>query len=230
MKPLYVHPLKPRSLNVLAKRAPSQASGMIFPLGVAFQLFRVEINFAQVARPVSLHLIFEVPRRRMSAFAAGSHGSGMHSSPNSTTATKLLPLVPYHFLCPGRQYRAGRKRRQRTPGGIREPHGVLGCESLNGCTISPCQALKTVDVSPGRLPRAEIRGQFFGGRSQAFKPHLPVVPVRIYSSCRGGGLLPCESAIDVLAPEHSDRRCHRIHAPPVSPTLQRTRSGPQAPT
>jgi hypothetical protein len=50
-------------------------------------------------------------------------------SPNSTTATKLLPLVPYHFFVPGYA---------RAANDASEPHlddvngtGMLGAESSN---------------------------------------------------------------------------------------------------
>jgi hypothetical protein len=50
-------------------------------------------------------------------------------SPNSTTATKLLPLVPYHFFVPGYA---------RAANDARDPHlddvngtGILGAESSN---------------------------------------------------------------------------------------------------
>ena len=56
-------------------------------------------------------------------------------SPISTTATKLFPLVPYHFFVPGYG---------RAPNEASEPHadevkptGMLGPASLKGCTISP---------------------------------------------------------------------------------------------
>jgi len=54
--------------------------------------------------------------------------------PNSTTATKLLPLVPYHFLVPGFC---------EAPNEASEPHlfdvnptGMLGALSSNGESIS----------------------------------------------------------------------------------------------
>src|ERR1700730_11909989 len=56
-------------------------------------------------------------------------------SPNSTTATKLFPLVPYHFFVPGYA---------RAPNEASEPHweegkatGMLAPASLNGWTMSP---------------------------------------------------------------------------------------------
>jgi hypothetical protein len=56
-------------------------------------------------------------------------------SPNSTTATKLLPLVPYHFLVPGYA---------RAPNEASDPQrdevkatGMLGFASSNCWTMSP---------------------------------------------------------------------------------------------
>src|SRR5207249_7099699 len=66
-------------------------------------------------------------------------------SPNSTTATKLLPLVPYHLLVPGYARAANEAS---------EPHradvngtGMLGPASLNGCTMSPVRRWKRL-ISP----------------------------------------------------------------------------------
>src|SRR6185436_20704274 len=66
-------------------------------------------------------------------------------SPNSTTATKLLPLVPYHFFV----FLYGR-----APNDASEPHrddvnptGMLGPESLNGCTMSSVRRWKRL-MSP----------------------------------------------------------------------------------
>src|SRR5687768_1437401 len=67
------------------------------------------------------------------------------SAPNSTTATKLLPLVPYHFFVPGFGL---------APNDASDPHradvkptGMLGPESLNGCTMSPVRRWKRL-ISP----------------------------------------------------------------------------------
>src|SRR5687768_11633439 len=66
-------------------------------------------------------------------------------SPNSTTATKLFPLVPYHFFVP---------LYGRAPNDASEPQrddvnptGMLGPASLNGCTMSPVRRWKRL-ISP----------------------------------------------------------------------------------
>jgi hypothetical protein len=66
------------------------------------------------------------------------------SSPNSTTATKLLPVVPYIFLV----------WKVRAPKDASEPHraevkptGMLGPASSNGCTMSPVRRWKRL-ISP----------------------------------------------------------------------------------
>jgi len=76
------------------------APGMVLALDMALELRAEEVDFAQVARAVPFGLIVEVRRCRMAAFASSRHGPGAHVSPNSTTATKLFPLVPYHFSVP----------------------------------------------------------------------------------------------------------------------------------
>src|SRR5580704_3975263 len=56
-------------------------------------------------------------------------------SPNSTTATKLFPLVPYHFLVPG--YARAPKDASDPQAEEVKATGMLGPASLNGCTMSP---------------------------------------------------------------------------------------------
>ena len=55
--------------------------------------------------------------------------------PNSTTATKLFPLVPYHFLVPG--YARAPKEASEPHCAEGKPTGMLGPASLNGWTRSP---------------------------------------------------------------------------------------------
>jgi len=76
------------------------APGMVLALDVALELRAVEVHLAQVARAVTLGLIVEVRGGQMADLTTSRHGPGAHVSPNSTTATKLFPLVPYHFSVP----------------------------------------------------------------------------------------------------------------------------------
>src|SRR5687768_7206237 len=77
-------------------------------------------------------------------------------SPNSTTATKLFPLVPYIFLVP---------LYARAPNDAREPHrdevnatGVLGFASSKGCTMSPVRRWKRLTSPHGvfQLPKSAV--------------------------------------------------------------------------
>ena len=66
---------------------------------MALQLVRVEVHVAQFAGRVALGLVVEVrstPDLPLSPPAVMARARTL--SPNSTTATKLLPLVPYHFF------------------------------------------------------------------------------------------------------------------------------------
>ena len=56
-------------------------------------------------------------------------------SPNSTTATKLLPLVPYHFFVPEYARAASDASEPHFP--AVKPTGMLGAESLKGWSRSP---------------------------------------------------------------------------------------------
>src|SRR5438093_2611122 len=108
---------------------------MVLALDVTLQLRAIEVHISQIASAVPRGLIVEVRRRRIAALAAGRARPGRTRSPNSTTATKLFPLVPYIFLVP---------LYVRAPKDASEPHreevkptGMLGPASLNGWTISP---------------------------------------------------------------------------------------------
>ena len=76
---------------------------MIRAFGVRLELAGISYSVAQVARCVALGLIVEVLRRRVAALAAGAsrRARAHRPSPNSTTATKLLPLVPCIRFVPG---------------------------------------------------------------------------------------------------------------------------------
>ena len=65
----------------------------------ALQLIGIEVHSRRFAGGVALRLIVEVRRLRIAALAAGRDRlAPARVSPNSTTATKLLPLVPYIFF------------------------------------------------------------------------------------------------------------------------------------
>src|SRR3954451_21690662 len=66
-------------------------------------------------------------------------------SPNSTTDTKLLPLVPYHFFVPG-YGRAANDASEPTVA-AENGTGMLGPASLNGCAMSPVKRWKRL-MSP----------------------------------------------------------------------------------
>ena len=123
----------PSSWNPSTGRQRS-ASGMVLPLGVSCQLRPVEVDLAPFARRILFGLVIEVWRLGMTALTARRHPLARTRSPNSTTATKLFPPVPYHFV-PGYA---------RAPNEASDPHtadvkpmGVVGPASLKGCTMSP---------------------------------------------------------------------------------------------
>jgi hypothetical protein len=58
------------------------------------EVVRPEMHRAQVSGGVAADLIGEMGRGRDVAFPADADGAGGDAGPNSTAATKLLPLVP----------------------------------------------------------------------------------------------------------------------------------------
>jgi len=71
---------------------------VVLALGVPDELRAVEVHIAQAAGGVTLRFVVEMRRTRITALAPAVMAWARTLSPNSTTATKLLPLVPYHFL------------------------------------------------------------------------------------------------------------------------------------
>jgi hypothetical protein len=85
----------------------------------------VEARRPQVPGGVARRLVVEVRRGRVAVVEpAGGDGRARTRSPNSTTATKLLPLVPYHRLVPLARRRA--ERGERAPARRGEAHGMRG--------------------------------------------------------------------------------------------------------
>jgi hypothetical protein len=61
---------------------------------VTLKILRIEIDLTQRAISVARNLVAKVNRFRMAALAAAQTALAVTLSPNSTIATKLLPLVP----------------------------------------------------------------------------------------------------------------------------------------
>src|SRR6185437_8368411 len=77
-------------------------------------------------------------------------------SPNWTTATKLLPLVPYHFFVPG--YARAPKDASEPQRDEVKPTGMLGAASLNGWTMSPVKRWKRLMLPHGvfHVPKSDV--------------------------------------------------------------------------
>lgn len=112
----------------------SDAWGLLFarvilPFGVPLELRRIEVHIPQITCAVPRRLIVEVLRPLNTVLSPAETALARTLSPNSTTDTKLFPLVPYHFFVP--EY-------ARAPNDASEPHvddtkptGMLGPASLN---------------------------------------------------------------------------------------------------
>ncbi len=75
--------------------------GMILALGVSLELRAVEVDVAQVAGGVALASSLKCGDDGLPLSPPAVTALARTVLPNSTTATKLLPLVPYHFLVSG---------------------------------------------------------------------------------------------------------------------------------
>jgi hypothetical protein len=71
---------------------------MVLALSVSFELRAIEIHVSQVAGAVSLRLIVEMPRRRISALSAGGHGFGLHSPTELDDGHKAVTAGAVNFL------------------------------------------------------------------------------------------------------------------------------------
>ena len=68
---------------------------VVSPFRVALELAGIEVHLAQVTARIPLGLVVEVSRARIAALASGAHRARPDPVlPNSTTATKVLPLEP----------------------------------------------------------------------------------------------------------------------------------------
>ena len=122
---------------------------------------------------------FDLPGRPLSPPAVTARARTL-SFPNSTTATKLLPLVPYHFLVPVRGA---------APNEASEPKradvnatGMLGLESSNGCTISGLMRWKRLISPHGVFQLPKSAGQRSDRRRQAWSSRSGVARVAAYSA------------------------------------------------
>ena len=68
---------------------------------MAFEILAVEIDRPQIARRIASGLVVEMGRGRVAASPPAVTAQARRRGPNSTTATKLLPLVPYQRRVPG---------------------------------------------------------------------------------------------------------------------------------
>src|SRR5437660_4085453 len=73
-------------------------SRMITPLRMTFQLCRIKVNFAQISRGISLHLIVKMRRRRIAALAAGgdslrAHRLSKFNNGNEAVAARAINLL-----------------------------------------------------------------------------------------------------------------------------------------
>src|SRR6185436_1356779 len=138
-------------------------------------------------------------------------------SPNSTTATKLLPLVPYHFFV----FLYGR-----APNDASEPHrddvnptGMLGPASSNGCTMSSVRRWKRLMLPHGVFHEPKSAVSESDAATSASRRCCGVVRFAMYSSIATPSSLasrrtrrpissPQNTATDVGTDETLQRRSH----------------------
>src|SRR5436305_8752859 len=77
----------------LDPRAMSLLSRMIRPLGVPFQLRRIEIDLSQISARIASCFIVEVRRIRISALAAGGHSSSADARSEFDRRHETVPVV-----------------------------------------------------------------------------------------------------------------------------------------
>src|SRR5271155_2278589 len=124
----------------------SPATRMIGSLGVPLQLFRIEIDVAQISGDIPVNLITEVPRLRMPAFPAGSDRPGFYLIPKFHHRDEAVPLETVPLLCT----RIGlcSECSQRTKGGRSKSHRRAGLAVVEMLHDISGQTLITIDLSP----------------------------------------------------------------------------------
>ena len=143
-------------------------------------------------------------------------------SPNSTTATKLFPLVPYHFFAPGYG---------RAPKDASEPHtaevkptGMLGPASLNGWTMSPVSRWNRLMSPQGvfQLPKSATSlsdASESDCSKQIWRCFCADVIAHVDARFFRVGAY---ALLHVLAPKHRQRSRHGGRSPTQIPSAQRT--------
>ena len=122
------------------------------------QLRRIEVHLAQIARGVALASSLKWGDDGWPLSPPAVTALACTSRPNSTTATKLLPLVPYHFFVPG--YGRALKEASEPQAEDVKPTGMLGRRVAERLDDVAGEALESIDVAPGRLPGPEVCFQF----------------------------------------------------------------------
>src|SRR3954471_4342454 len=127
---------------------------MVLPLDMVLDVRAVEVDVPQIPRTVPFRLIVEVRRRGVAALAACGDGLRAHFFSKLDHGNEAVPARPVPILCAGVGARS--ERRKRSPDGRGEAHGNARPLILERLDNIACEALETVDVAPGRLPRSEV--------------------------------------------------------------------------
>ena len=171
----------------------------------------------------------------MAALAAGGDRPRADRVPNSTTATKLLPLVPYHVFVPGL---ARRRRRRASPSRAEvKATGMLGAASSNGWIDRGVDALEAVDLAPRHPPAAEVALEPVERAHQARELLVRAERSmwRIFVggwSVRRARSTPCQARCprnaSVLAPMRRDQRLSQLRSSAIG-SASRARSAGRSP-
>ena len=196
------------------------APGMVFALGVPFELRAVKVHVAQLAGAVALGLIVEMRRCR------DCRSRRRPSRPWPARAPRTRPPRRSCFrwcrtTSSFPDTRAPRMTRAIPTGDEVKPTGMLGPASLNGWTMSPVRRWNRLMSPHGvfHVPKsaASLSDAAASDCSSCSPARLRDVVFRRHPA---SSALAAHAPAHILAPEHRQRRRHRCRAPAQIPLAQ----------
>ena len=130
---------------------------MILSFGMSLELRPVEVNFAQIARAVSLRFIIEMRGGRIAALPARRYRQRTHSLAELHHRDEAVSAGAIPFL--GSWIWPRSEGSERSPYGGSEPNRNARRRIVERLDDVAVEALESVDVAPWRLPGSEVASE-----------------------------------------------------------------------
>ena len=133
---------------------------MVGALGMALQLFGIEVGGAQVSGGVAFGFVVEMGRLGMAAFATGGDGAGADLVAELDDGDEAVAAGAVTLFGSGIGSRSERGKRAPERGG--EGNRNTGRGIAKRLDDIASEALEAVDLTPWSLPGAEVCGELAG--------------------------------------------------------------------